>query len=87
MPGHPDGSSTLGRSALETPSEGRSPLALASCQQPYLGSRTAEEAAAARNSDFAGCRGNRVAELGRDRGRCGQGAIIVWLGHGFFLKG
>jgi hypothetical protein len=25
MPGHPDSSSTLGRSALETPSEGRSP--------------------------------------------------------------
>ena len=63
MPGHPDGSSTLGRSALETPSEGRSPLELASCRQPYLGSRTAEEPAATRSSGFALYLGNREAEL------------------------
>jgi hypothetical protein len=39
------------------------PEVRASCPQPYRGSRKGREAAATRSSGFAGCRGNREAEL------------------------
>ena len=39
------------------------------CPEPYLKSRKAEEAAATRNSDFAGCPGNPAVELGASRGQ------------------
>ena len=50
------------------------------CPQPCPGSRKAEEAAAARNSDFAGCRGNRAAELGARQEQVWAGVYrrLVW---------
>jgi hypothetical protein len=77
MSRYPFGSSFQAWSALETPSGVRTPREPAWLPQPCRCSRKGEEAAAAQNWDFAGCRGNLAAELGRDGGRCGLGLSLV----------
>jgi hypothetical protein len=57
----------VGQSASRDPSELRTRRDRGSRLQPRLVSRKAEEAAAARNSGFAGCRGSREAVLAASR--------------------
>jgi hypothetical protein len=63
----------VGESASLEPSELQIRRAPASYPQWRLASRKAEQAAAARNSDFAGCRGNRAAALAASRGQEREG--------------
>jgi hypothetical protein len=70
------GSSFQAWPAFESPAGVRTPRQQASRLQPCLGSRKAEGAAAARNLDFAGCRGNQAAELA-----AGRAAVQARLDH------